>query len=120
MTINNSSTIYYKLTHTVFNDNQCTSFNHSISETKSCNSIEYGNECCKYIEHEKNLTFDICSNFIKDTCYFESSTVNTYILGFFSAFGILCMVLIIILIILYIYIYCCDKWCCKHRYETIN
>ena len=120
MTINNTSTIYSKFTQTFFNDNQCNSFNYSISEIKPCNSNEYGDECCRYIEDKKNLTFDICRNFIKYTCNFESSSANTFILGFFSAFGVVCMVLIIIFIILYIYIYCCNKVCCKHSYETIN
>ena len=113
--------IYYKFTQSVYNDNQCSIFNHSDTETNYCLNYKYMDidKCCNHIAKTNNVTLDLCSNFIQYTCDYDSETETRNILGFFAAFGILCIVVICIYFWIYLYIYCCDKRCGRHTYESI-
>ena len=110
------SIIYYKFTQTFYSDEQCSIFNHSDTETNFCNNYEYNNidECCNHIANINNITIDLCSNFIQYTCDYDSNIETKYVLGFFAAFGIICIVLIGVYSLIYLYKY----WCDKNKYES--
>ena len=108
---------FYEFTTSYYNDTECQVFDNSTTLKDSCNSDSIA-ICCNYISKQKNITFNVCNDYIQYTCIEdeeERKEITKRFINGIGIFGILCLIVILLIILLVFCEYMITKCCSKKR-----